>query len=149
MPMLTKATDGTNQTVCYVAATGELIDETTTACAVSSAKYKNDIKKLNLNSLDLISQLRPVSYSYNEDVPYDFQNKLYGFVAEEVAKVEPHLAEYGIDGNPRTLDDRGILALVVDSIQKILAKLTGMEKRLDAQEKAISELQAQIREMKK
>lgn len=149
MPQITTATAGTNQMVCYSSTTGELIDETTTACAVSSAKFKHDITKLSLSNFSTIMALKPVTYSYNEDVSYDYQNKQYGFIAEEVAKVDPHLAEYGIDGNPRTLDDRGILAVIVDAVQKIIARLTGLEKKVADQQKQIDSLQVQINQLKK
>lgn len=149
IPNITTATAGSNQTVCFKAATGELIDETTTACAVSSAQFKGNIKDLRINSIDMILALNPVSYSYKENVSYDYHNTLYGFIAEEVAQVDPHLAEYGVDGKPRTLDDRGILALVVDALQKLIAKVTGLEKKVNDQQKQIDELRAEINNLKK
>lgn len=124
-PQISKATAGTNQTTCYTSATGELVDETTTACAVSSMKFKHNIVSLNTNGLNTIMSLRPVVYSYNTDVPYDYQNRDYGFIAEEVAAVDPHLAEYGTDGLPRNLDDRAILANVVKAIQEMNGKVVG------------------------
>lgn len=130
IPNITAATGGTNQTVCFKSTTGELIDETTTACAVSSAKFKKNIANLDISGLDLLMQLHPVSYSYKDDVSYDYQNTQYGFIAEQVAAVDPHLAEYGTDGLPRTLDDRAILASIVKAVQE-LAHMKGAVRSIE------------------
>lgn len=156
MPNLTTVTGGTNRPVCFIAATGELVDETTSVCQVSSLIYKKNISTLSVSALDMVNALRPVSYTMKEDVPYDYQNKQYGLIAEEVAKVDPHLAEYGADGKPRTLDDRGIMSVIVrafqlfySEFQSLVAKVAGLEGRLNTQQKQIDNLQAQINALKK
>ncbi len=47
---------------------------------------------------------------------------MYGFIAEEVASVDPHLAQYGTDGLPRNLDDRAILSVTVKAVQELASK---------------------------
>ncbi len=115
---LQSATGGTNNDVCITAA-GILVNETTGTCIVSSRKEKHDIKDLKLSGLDTILNLRPRSFSMNDDISSDYENMQYGFIAEEVADVDPHLAAYGIDGEARSLDDRAILASVVKAVQEI------------------------------
>lgn len=125
IPNITVATAGSNQTVCFKAG-GELIDETTTACAVSSAEFKENIKSLSVDPLSTLMRLHPVSFSYKPeyDVAYDYKDTDYGFIAEEVAQVDPHLAEYGVNGKPRNLDDRAILSVVVKAVQELASKGT-------------------------
>lgn len=126
-PNLTTVTGGSNRPVCFIASTGEIVDETTTVCQVSSERYKHDIKKLDVSALDIVNALSSVSYSPNDNVPYDHKDTQYGFVAEQVASIDPHLAEYGTDGKPRTLDDRAILATVVKSVQELNNKVESVK----------------------
>ena len=134
---LTGATAGTNQDVCITTA-GNLINETTGTCTVSSRRYKHSIKDLTVSGLDLINQLRPVSFSMNDDDVSDYKNMQYGLVAEEVADVDPHFAKYGTDGLPRTLDDRGILSTLVKAVQEIWDYVSGQDEK-------IAELEARIK----
>ena len=140
---LTQATGGTNNDLCISGTPNQLIEETTGVCVVSMRDSKHDILDLSAG-LDTLLNLRPVSYSPNQDEESDYNDILYGFVAEELAEADPHLARYGIDGKPRTIDDWGILSLVVKSVQELLAKVTGLEERMDAQEAQIEALEARL-----
>ena len=139
------ATGGTNQAVCYTSTSGLWVIDTTGTCVVSSERFKENVKKLTVSSLDILKGLRVVSYSPIADDTADYKNVQYGFIAEQVAGLDPHLARYGADGLPRTLDDRGILAIIVDALQKILAKITGLEARMDAQDARIKALEARLK----
>lgn len=119
VPNITSVTGGTNRPMCFNATTGEMVDDTTTVCQVSSERFKHDIVPLTVSGLDIVNALKTVSYVPNDDAPYDFHNTQFGFTAEQVASVDPHLAEYGQDGNPRTLDDRAILSVLAKSIQEL------------------------------
>lgn len=129
---LTAATGGTNSTLCISATPNQVIEESTTVCAASSRKFKKDIKKLDFSALEKVLKLNPTYFSMKEDVSYDYKNIQYGFIAEEVAEVDPHLAEYGNDGLPRNLDDRAILSVAVKAIQEISSK--GVEAKRSAEE---------------
>lgn len=145
---LTSATGGTNQTLCIDSSTYEVKRETTTVCAVSSRKFKHDIKTLDLSGIDTISQLSPVQYSYNDDVASDYKNVKLGFIAEEVAAVDPHLAEYGEDGKPRNLDDRAIVSVVVQALKELIGWNNTQDARLDALEKRIVQLEEENESLK-
>ncbi len=140
---LTAATGGTNNDVC-IGASGDIIEESTGTCVVSSKRFKHDILTLDLSGIDLVSRLRPVSFSPNDNDVADFKDVKLGFIAEEVAEVDPHLAKYGTDGLPRTLDDHGILAIVTKAVQELILKVTGMEERMDSLEERIKKLEAQL-----
>ena len=146
---LTSATGGTNRAVCISATTKELIEETTGACTVSSKRFKNSIESLNVDTLSLLSDLRPVIYSPNSDDSSDFENKQFGFIAEEVAETNPHLAKYGLDGLPRTLDDRGIMAVITKAVQEIWIKVQSHESRIEKLERQNAELLERIENLEK
>ncbi len=132
MSSLTPATAGTNHDVCINSTTFELVRETTGTCVVSSRKFKHDITKLDLSGLSLISKLEPISYSYNDDDVSDYKDKQYGFIAEDVAAVDPHFAKYGTDGLPRTLDDRALLAASIKAIQEQQKQIEELKKEVKA-----------------
>ena len=115
---LTSATGGSNQNLCINSSSFEVIRETTSVCAVSSILYKKNIENLNVSALEAVSNLQPVSFSYKEDSPADYNNIKYGLIAEQVASVDPHFAEYGSDGSPRNIDDRAIQATLIKAVQE-------------------------------
>jgi hypothetical protein len=116
---LTGATGGTNNDVCINATTGELVNETTGTCIVSSREYKKNISDLPISGLESVLKLRPVEFSWKENISSDYKDTTYGFIAEEVAEVDPHFAAYGLKGEARNLDDRAILATAVKAIQEL------------------------------
>lgn len=124
------ATGGSNHAACINSSTYELLRETTSVCTVSSAKFKKDIKPLGVKALDLIKKLNPITYSYKEDTSSDYKDTKYGFIAEEVANVDPHFAEYGTDGNPRTLDDRAIISTLVKAVQEQQVEIEALKKEI-------------------
>ena len=146
MHSLTQATGGTNNDLCISGTPNQLIEETTGVCVVSMRNSKHNILDLDAG-LETLLKLKPVSYSPNQDEESDYNNVLYGFVAEDLAEADPHLVRYGIDGKPRTIDDWGILSLVVNSIQEMWKKITGMDERIDRLEKENAELKSLILEL--
>lgn len=127
---LTGATGGTNNDLCINSSTGNFVNETTGTCVVSSRRFKNTIESLTVPALDLIKKLNPVSFSPNDDDSSDHENKQYGLIAEEVAEVDSHLAKYGIDGLPRTLDDRALLSVVIKAMQEQQKQIEQLQEQL-------------------
>lgn len=140
---LTGATAGTNSDLCISTTPNQLIEESTGTCIVSSRKYKHNIETLDLSAIGTIMNLRPVSFATNENQSFDFEDTQYGFIAEEVAEADPHLAKYA-NGEPRTLDDWAILSVAVKAIQELYGKIINHESRLDALERENKELRAMI-----
>ena len=64
--------------------------------STSSEKYKTDIETLENDYADAILNLRPVWYkSLCENDNKDFS--YWGFIAEEVAEIDPRLVHYGVE----------------------------------------------------
>jgi hypothetical protein len=80
----------------YNAGTGEL------TYSGSSARYKTDIEDVQAPEAARVWDLRPVSFRFLADKE-DQPHKSYGFIAEEVAEVDPRLAVWGVDaeGQPQ------------------------------------------------
>lgn len=108
----------------------------------STKRVKKDIEPLNRELVTKFNKLNPVTFRYTNDP------KLLcgGFIAEEVAEIDPLLAYYGpnykvsegtlltnedpIDDTsvPYTVSDRALLALIVAKIQELDAKINELTK---------------------
>ncbi len=151
------ASSGSSQTGywCYDGA-GQLIRDTT-VCLVSARKFKKDIQPLDVGLQDLL-KLRPVSY-YNINPAFG-TNRNMGFIADEVASSSPKLNEmlvaYDSTGAVHGFNYEQFTSLITKSIQdfykefqSLIARVSGLEKKLNTQQKEIDNLQAQINALKK
>ncbi|MDP9961163.1 tail fiber domain-containing protein [Chryseobacterium lathyri] len=107
----------------------------------SDRRVKKDIKDFK-DGLNIINQLKPVSYKYNEKSGYKDLNKEYvGFIAQDVEKVAPYMinviddtAKSGLP-DKRELNESALTKILVNAIQQ--------------QQLEIDELKKEISEIKK
>jgi hypothetical protein len=85
----------------------------------SSARYKRDIQPLSNRSQGLW-QLRPVTFRYKEDPSNERQ---YGLIAEEVAKVYPELVVRGEKGEIESVQYEELIPLMLNEMQHQRAAL--------------------------
>ena len=90
-------------------------------CLSSMRATKHAIEGLDLNSLSLIDALQPVSFVYNQG---DGRTR-YGFIAEDTAAVDGHLATYDATVTVSGIDDRSIIAILVGAIKELAATVRG------------------------
>jgi hypothetical protein len=100
---------------------------------------KDNIRDLN-NSLDVVAQLRGVSYNFNEQsrVIDDVLKgrEIYGFIAEELREVLPDLVYETDSAGALAVDYNGIIPVLVDAVQeqqKQIEQLKGLLKSAIAQ----------------
>lgn len=168
------STSGSNQTGywCYDG-NAQLIRDTIVCVAVSAKRFKYDIQTLNVG-LSKLLQLNPISYKLKPDFNVlgkddpNLNGTQYSLVADDVQKIDPHLVTVetatttfeGITYPPGTVhglaDTNNWVGFLVQSIkdfyaefQKLVAKVSGLEERLNSQQKQIDNLQAQINKLKK
>ena len=103
--------------------------------SLSSRRFKHDIKPMDKASGELLS-LKPVSFKYNYDVKGSTQ---YGLIAEEVAKVDPHLVVYR-DGQPFTVKYDQINVMLLSEFLKA-------HKKVEEQQASISQLKSEMQTM--
>lgn len=89
------------------------------SCLPSLRDTKDHITPLTLNALDTITALESVSFAY---INSDGRTR-YGFIAEDVALVDPLLATYDADGILSGIDDRSLIALLIKAIQEIIESI--------------------------
>jgi hypothetical protein len=99
--------------------------------STSSIKYKTEVEDAELSySEALVYGSRPVWYrSLSESDPSDYS--YWGFIAEEVAEIDPRMVHWGDDGPEGVQYDRYVVHLV-GVIQKQQQRLDALEARLTA-----------------
>jgi Chaperone of endosialidase len=126
----------------------------------SSLRYKTEVKPLEKGDADKLLLLEPITYKSKS--PVDDPNRTwFGFIAEQVAKIEPRLVTWaylpedwvevkGTEGTPGDRYVRDGAVKVPDGLQyeriSVLAvfKMQEQEGRIKAQEDRIAELIARI-----
>ena len=92
------------------------------SCLSSLRSTKHDINALMVDAAAQVLALNPVSFIYNNDASSTVR---YGFIAEDAAAVDSHLATYDQSGNLSGVDDRGLLAVIVKALQSLITKVDG------------------------
>jgi hypothetical protein len=127
--------------VCLNASTEELtINTNGDDCVVSSARFKTDITALDLG-LDFINKLSPKSFTYKND-----GSKRIGFIAEEIAPLDPRLVFYETDGTTvRGVNYQDMTAVLAKAIQELDVRVLRVETQIT--KKSLNEiLLSEVRE---
>ena len=95
------------------------------AC-VSDSRLKQKIEDYS-HGLKAILQLRPVSYQWRPESGLDDGGRYVGFLADDVQKVLPLSGGTDPKGY-RTLNDRAIIAALVNAVQELDAKVQRFER---------------------
>lgn len=102
------------------------------ACLASSQKFKNTILPIKAG-LTEINKLRPVTYHWNKTGNIQWDNdpnrtvEQYGFIAEEVKKIDPLLIVVDDKGNPRTFRYEQYTAVLTKAIQELTERVKKLE----------------------
>jgi uncharacterized coiled-coil protein SlyX len=138
---------GTSQgnAICITAG-GEITNPGASSCTGSSERFKDNIQDLAPGfALEKLSELNVVSFDYKEGQysPEDRKGS-YGMIAEAVAGNDPNLVDYGYDGKPLTLKFEKFVGLFVQAIQELVAKVTGLETKINTQQQEIDALKERM-----
>jgi len=109
-----------------------------TITAISSARFKDEIKPMNKAS-EAILGLKPVTFRYKREIePNGIQQ--FGLVAEEVEKVNPDLVKRDRDGNLQTVRYDAVNAMLLNEFLKEHRKVKKLEATISQQQKQIKAL---------
>ena len=152
-PGLPQSAAAQTYTVCGDSAFRLIFETSATACAVSAEKFKTDIMPLNIGLKELL-KVEAVSYKL-KDQTLDKTDHI-GVIADQVLPIESRLITYDINGDTHGFDYLGFTAWIQNSIKdfyaefrRLLARVSGLEKRLNKQEAEIQELRLEINKLKK
>ncbi len=113
-----------------VTASGEL------GVAVSSARFKHDIQDMAADS-SVLMDLRPVTFLYHDEVGGANDERQYGLIAEEVAKVAPDLVRWDDEGKPFSVQYEQLAPMLLNEVQK-------QQRTIEGQASVIEEQRAQL-----
>lgn len=135
--------------MCYDA-NGQLIQDTA-VCIVSALKFKKDINPLKLG-LDAVLQMKPVTYYKKDPLGKDDRGEQIGFIADWSEKIVPDLVTHDSQGEVRGFNYEQYTAVITKSIQefygkfqKLVARVSGLEKKVNEQEKKITDMEARLK----
>lgn len=118
------------------------------ACT-SSEKYKTDIADYT-RGLEDVLKLAPRSFSWKRNADGTLATSTWatttpdvGFIAEEVAAVNPDFARFREDG-AGDVNERSLLAATVNAIQELAARITELEDRIHTLEAKNADLEARL-----
>ena len=96
------------------------------AIGLSDETTKTQIEPIE-NALEILRNLKPVSFHYNEDYSCTPERLHYGFIAQEYAKVMPDATYYDESINKLAIDRGELIGLLVRAIQQLEGRITRIE----------------------
>ena len=124
-----------------------------TTCLLSARRYKENIKALQGSEINKIMALKPVTYNLISDP--DKRTKT-GLIAEDVEKVIPSAVAYNNKGETHSLEYSDITATLIKAFQSFykefqssLARISGLEKKFESQQKEIELLKIRLNKLEK
>ncbi len=131
MSGLSTETGMSGAALCLTASGEVVVNSGVQDCTLSSERYKHNIEGLDISGTSTIMELSPSSFVYNSDTA---STTHWGFIAEALASTSPELAQYGLDGKPQSVNQIGILAVVVKAVQELTATIQGFAERFTSKE---------------
>lgn len=129
--------NGQNTSVCWNSANRFL------GTCSSSIRYKKDIQPFN-GGLSMLNQFKPVTFRWKSDDMPDV-----GFVAEDVAKIEPLLTTTNADGLIEGVKYDRISAILVNAVKEQQAQIEQMRALIKEQQTQIEQMRQNIGELTK
>jgi len=111
----------------------------------SSQRFKADIKPMDKTSEGILA-LRPVTFCYQNSSTGTPQ---FGLIAEEVAKVDPHLVVRDSDGQPYTVRYDAVNAMMLNEFLKEHKKVEQQQGTIGQLKFEAGKQEATIGELKK
>ena len=115
----------------------------------SSRRYKEDIKPMD-NASETLYRLKPVTYRYKKRIDRT-QSPAFGFVAEDVAEVNPDLVARNGKGQPEGVHYEMINAMLLNeflkehkAVQEQGATITELKKQIQALTAGVQKVSAQL-----
>ncbi len=127
-PLLQNVTAATSGALCYTSSTGRVTYDNSTTCLVSSKRFKHSISPYRSNALEIVEQLRPVTFEYNQDL-HQAAGVHIGLLAEDVAKLDPRLTVKDEQGQVNKINLQDLVTVLVKAVQEQQAEIEILQKR--------------------
>jgi hypothetical protein len=84
-----------------------------------------------VRGLDWLMKMKPVSFRYKTDAKAQLA-PLVGFIAEDMAAINPLFATHGPDGQVQNYEDRAVIATLVKAVQEQQAEIEQLKAAVSA-----------------
>jgi Chaperone of endosialidase len=127
-------TTGTNANFVCMAA-GNVLTRQSTACTISSLRFKEHVRPFSGNALPEIEQLEVDSYNMQPTAEPNpdpnFGSTQIGLIAENIAKVVPACAIYENDmATPKSYRQECVIALLVKAVQEQQREIAKLKRQI-------------------
>lgn len=113
-------------------AANAVLSSGTLLTSTSSRRYKTDIQDISEKTIDQVMSLRPIKFKSKADADRKDWS-WYGFIAEEVAEIDPRLVQWIEKGDTLTANgvqyDR-VAVLLHGVVKKLMTRIDVLESRL-------------------
>ena len=87
------------------------------------------------DGLNIIKQIRPVRFNYNENAPYKISSEQVGIVAQELEKVAPYMVNKKVYENfndLREVNNQAYIFLLINAVKEQQVRIEALEKKLQS-----------------
>ncbi len=130
IPAISQLATVTTGYVCWTTGTGALSEDSTT-CLSSLGSLKKNINPFGGATTELMA-LKPSIFEWKAPADRNQQGPQLGFIAEDVASVDPKLATHTSNGNLRGWQEPGMIALLVRGFQEQQQEIAALKAQLRA-----------------
>lgn len=124
MSSLTSSAANQTDSLCLSSTNEVIMDTQIGGCIVSSLRYKDWLGPINRDSTDLLLALKPGRYIRKDSKD---TREHFGFLAEDVAKIEPRLATFDSAGKPEGVQYQLLTAPIIAAFQQLEARIKALE----------------------
>ena len=115
---------------------------TGTVSSWSDARLKKNVRPFT-NGLDIINQINPVSFYYNQQSPFQTEKMQIGILAQELEKVAPYMVDKNVTKDfedLRSVNNQAYIFLLINAVKEQNKKMEEQQKQIDEQRKMIEQL---------
>ncbi len=115
---------------------------TGTVSSWSDNRLKKDVQ-LFTGGLDIISQINPVSFYYNQQSPFKTNKMQIGILAQDLEKIAPYMVDKNVTkdfDDLRSVNNQAYIFLLINAVKEQNKKMEEQQKQIDEQRKMIDQL---------
>ncbi len=115
---------------------------TGTVSSWSDARLKKNVQPFT-SGLDIINQINPVSFNYNEQSPFQTEKMQIGILAQDLEKVAPYMVDKNVTkdfDDLRSVNNQAYIFLLINAVKEQKKKMEEQQKQIDEQRKMIEQL---------
>jgi hypothetical protein len=112
---------------------GSLTTDASGNITATSDERLKDISKFYTAGLSALKNIKPITYKWKPETKLDTANFYTGFSAQNIHKNIPEASGHMVNGD-LTIQDRAIMATIINAINELNAKIEELEARITALE---------------